>query len=541
MEHNTEIPRIVKGNKFRLLITLEAVDSQGQPVPLPIVPEDWTVRVKTMTSAKALAVTGKQGEQTLVCDVPANALVAGTHSLEAFSGDYRYSKQQAFVVVEWSADAGLPTEQGEDIEVQTIEIRGTIDKGGGGGGTSDYNDLDNKPCINGTELVGDVPTADLHIPYADIEGAPAVPTKTSDLENDVPFASEAFVDGKVAGKADKTYVDEQLAHKAEVSDIAHLTQSIADEEAARKEADGLKLDKSSVKQEAGQSVSDVMSQKAVSDGLTAVIDGATEAIGAEATARMEADASLQSQISAKADKSAVTAEQSARQAADADLQMQINGKASAADLQAEATARANADALLQPKNDTTLETESTTIVGAINELRANLVQEGQTRAAADNAVQEELDTKVTSIPAQEGNPFVYGRMNSEAGGTEGKFTMSADVVSGCVVKRNGDSSILVRTSPTRDNEAVGKVYAEQVKQTQSTTNGYFPLIHKVNGDNAERIAQVYFNGKVAMNPSTGDVKATTFTEGGTALASKYATMTYVDEKIGEIELALQQI
>ena len=489
MEHNTEIPRIVKGNKFRLLITLEAVDSQGQPVPLPIVPEDWTVRVKTMTSAKALAVTGKQGEQTLVCDVPANALVAGTHSLEAFSGDYRYSKQQAFVVVEWSADAGLPTEQGEDIEVQTIEIRGTIDKGGGGGGTSDYNDLDNKPCINGTELVGDVPTADLHIPYADIEGAPAVPTKTSDLENDVPFASEAFVDGKVAGKADKTYVDEQLAHKAEVSDLAHLTQAIADEETARKEA----------------------------------------------------DASLQSQIGAKADKSAVTAEQSARMAAEEDLQTQLNGKASAADIEAEATARANADALLQPKTDTTLETESTTIVGAINELRANLVQEGQTRAAADNAVQEELDTKVTSLPAQSGNPFVYGRLKSEEGGDEGKFTMSADVVSGCVVKRNGDGSILARTSPTRDNEAVGKAYAEQVKQSQSTTNGYFPLIHKVNGDNAERIAQVYFNGKVAMNPSTGDVKAISFTENGTALASKYATMTYVDEKIGEIELALSQI
>ena len=224
-----------------------------------------------------------------------------------------------------------------------------------------------------------------------------------------------------------------------------------------------------------------------------------------------------------------------------ELAQKIENAVSQAELQAEATAREQADALLQPKTDTSLETESTTIVGAINELRANLVQEGQTRASADNALQEELDTKVTSLPAQEGNPFVYGRMNSEAGGTEGKFTMSADVLAGCVVKRNGDKSILVRTDPTRNDEAVGKAYAEQVKQTQSTTNGYFPLIHKVNGDNAERIAQVYFNGKVAMNPSTGDVRATSFTENGTALASKYATMTYVDEKIGDIEQALATI
>lgn len=35
--------------------------------------------------------------------------------------------------------------------------------GGGGGGTSDYNDLDNKPKINGVELSGNKTTEDLHI------------------------------------------------------------------------------------------------------------------------------------------------------------------------------------------------------------------------------------------------------------------------------------------------------------------------------------------------------------------------------------------
>ena len=179
----------------------------------------------------------------------------------------------------------------------------------------------------------------------------------------------------------------------------------------------------------------------------------------------------------------------------------------------------------QDKEDETLETESTNIVGAINEIRANLEQEGQTRARADELLQEDIDTKVTSIPAQTGNPFVYGRMNSEAGGTEGKFTMSADVLTGCVVKRQGDSSILVRATPTRDNEAIGKAYADlaaqQVKQTQSTNNGYFPIIHKIDGTATERTGQVFFNSKVAMNPSTGNLKATSFTEDGTSLEDKY--------------------
>ena len=32
---------------------------------------------------------------------------------------------------------------------------------GGGGGTNDYNDLINKPTINGTEIVGDMTSQDL--------------------------------------------------------------------------------------------------------------------------------------------------------------------------------------------------------------------------------------------------------------------------------------------------------------------------------------------------------------------------------------------
>lgn len=47
-----------------------------------------------------------------------------------------------------------------------------------------------------------------------------IPTKISELTNDSNFVSEAEVSGDLAGKADKTYVDEQLATKQPAGDYA---------------------------------------------------------------------------------------------------------------------------------------------------------------------------------------------------------------------------------------------------------------------------------------------------------------------------------
>lgn len=52
-------------------------------------------------------------------------------------------------------------------------------------GSSDYNDLTNKPSINGTELVGDVSLEDIGAASAD-----DIPTKVSDLENDAGYITE---------------------------------------------------------------------------------------------------------------------------------------------------------------------------------------------------------------------------------------------------------------------------------------------------------------------------------------------------------------
>jgi hypothetical protein len=62
------------------------------------------------------------------------------------------------------------------INNQSILGSGNINIEGGSGGTSDYNELTNKPSINGVELTGDKTNSQL-----------GIPTKTSDLTNDSGF------------------------------------------------------------------------------------------------------------------------------------------------------------------------------------------------------------------------------------------------------------------------------------------------------------------------------------------------------------------
>ena len=66
-------------------------------------------------------------------------------------------------------------------------------------GTTDYNELENKPSINGVELFGDLTTDDLGIKVnVDIDTSQfatkdEIPTKTSELENDSKFVDETLL------------------------------------------------------------------------------------------------------------------------------------------------------------------------------------------------------------------------------------------------------------------------------------------------------------------------------------------------------------
>lgn len=82
----------------------------------------------------------------------------------------------------------LTIEAGDNITLDQQGSTLTINSTGGGGGTSNYNNLTNKPSINNITLSGNKTLSDLGIqPAGNYALESDVPTKTSDLTNDSGF------------------------------------------------------------------------------------------------------------------------------------------------------------------------------------------------------------------------------------------------------------------------------------------------------------------------------------------------------------------
>lgn len=85
-------------------------------------------------------------------------------------------------VVTVGRDEGTITEAGDGFNAANMNdlenrIQAAIGGGGGGGGFSgDYDDLYNRPQVNGVTLTGNKTTSDLHISYDDLEDTPTIPT-----------------------------------------------------------------------------------------------------------------------------------------------------------------------------------------------------------------------------------------------------------------------------------------------------------------------------------------------------------------------------
>lgn len=136
--------------------------------------------------------------------------------------------------------------------------------GGGEGGTTNYNDLINKPSINNVPLSGNLNTVDLHLTDTTLteEGVPAeaktvgakleehstsltalkeeiikkanssdIPTKVSDLQNDNKYQTDTDVATTLTPYATKTYVGEQI------SSADHLKREIVTEIPSSETAD----------------------------------------------------------------------------------------------------------------------------------------------------------------------------------------------------------------------------------------------------------------------------------------------------------------
>lgn len=176
--------------------------------------------------------------------------------------DYPTKEEVTTEITEATAGKQNTLVQGDGIVIEENTI------------SADYNTIRNKPSLNGTELSGaasivpainiqsvpskvtlapvfgnqtgeavELPIYNTETNQAGIVNGPLyaqladkytkaeidalksdIPTKISELTNDSNFVSEAEVSGDLAGKADKTYVDEQLATKQPVGDYATKTE-----------------------------------------------------------------------------------------------------------------------------------------------------------------------------------------------------------------------------------------------------------------------------------------------------------------------------
>ena len=86
----------------------------------------------------------------------------------------------------------------EIYKLDITDVNGTIVtpnlKGGGSGGTTNYEALNNKPKINNVELTGNKSLADLGI---------NIPTKTSELTNDSNYVNQTALNQLLENKVDK--------------------------------------------------------------------------------------------------------------------------------------------------------------------------------------------------------------------------------------------------------------------------------------------------------------------------------------------------
>lgn len=71
----------------------------------------------------------------------------------------------------------------------------SVSTGGGGTGTTNYNNLTNKPQINGTTLEGNITITAQSI--GALPNTTTIPSKTSDLTNDSNFVTQSYVDGLI--------------------------------------------------------------------------------------------------------------------------------------------------------------------------------------------------------------------------------------------------------------------------------------------------------------------------------------------------------
>ena len=105
------------------------------------------------------------------------------------------------------------------VNLGSNKISDIVKTTSGAGGTGDYNELINKPQINGVTLVGNLTTEDLNIDIETVDAYTKQETDSKIQEAVSTKADTSYVNSQLSLKADKSALESSLATKADADSV----------------------------------------------------------------------------------------------------------------------------------------------------------------------------------------------------------------------------------------------------------------------------------------------------------------------------------
>ena len=194
----------------------------------------------------------------------------------------------------------------------TVDPDGTIHSIGGGGstgGTTDYNALDNKPQIEGNTLTGNKTADDLGLmSKTDINSA--LTNKADKSTTYTKTEVDGAINTAISGKADTSYVDEQLEDKVDVTTYTAGLANKADKTELADKADTSYVNTQLADKADTSYVNTQLSGKVDTETYTAGLN--TKADKSDTYSKADVDSKISTAVSSKADTSYVNTQLEAK-------------------------------------------------------------------------------------------------------------------------------------------------------------------------------------------------------------------------------------
>ena len=199
-----------------------------------------------------------------------------------------------------------------DGTTTTIDSDGTIHAiggGGGTGGTTDYNALENKPQIEGNTLTGNKTANDLGLmSKTDINSA--LTNKADKSTTYTKTEVDSAISTAISGKADTSYVDEQLEDKVDVTTYTAGLANKADKTELADKADTSYVNTQLANKADTSYVNTQLSGKVDTETYTAGLN--TKADKSDTYSKADVDSKISTAVSSKADTSYVNTQLEAK-------------------------------------------------------------------------------------------------------------------------------------------------------------------------------------------------------------------------------------